>query len=95
MKNNLFDKSLKKKLRKVKALNLPYLTTLMEETVILILRLLNKKNNGREFLEAQLDYCNKESWTKLTDRQKAEMDEMALHHLLRAQDTRTQMPLQR
>jgi hypothetical protein len=23
------------------------------------------------------------------------MDEMALHHLLRAQDTRTQMPLQR
>jgi hypothetical protein len=83
-KNNAFDKGLKKKLRKVKALNLVDLTALMEGAVIL--RLLNKKNNGREFLEAELDYRNKESWTKLTGRQKAEMDQKALRHLLRAQE---------
>jgi hypothetical protein len=83
-KNKAFDKGLKKRLRKVEALNLVDVTALMEGAIIL--RLLNKKNKGRAYLVAELDCRRKESWTKLSDSQKEKMDETALRHLLRAQE---------
>jgi hypothetical protein len=73
-----------KKLKPVKYKTCVDVTALMDGSVIL--SLLNKKNDGREYLTAELDHQNIKTWMKLSAARKDEMDEIELRHLLRSQE---------
>lgn len=83
-KSEAFDKAMNKKLKPVKYKTRVDVTVLMDGSVIL--SLLNKKNDGREYLTAELDHQNIKTWMKLSAARKDEMDKIELRHLLRSQE---------